>query len=207
MGRKLVAVLLAWILSGTAIVYAQNCDWINIAKESDLHPALVDGIKGCACVNNASFGPGWNPGEVIEVNFPEVRNIKAVGLYLGCSTVHGETGSGYIEAKVDGKYKIIATFDDYGYKTNRFLVKFDRIVNTNSLRIHMTAGGGSDKNLCVSEVEIYESKEYKEGFEAGKLWCRKHPKECKIKCRLVVDPDSIRCKINAYQDNYKKHSK
>ncbi len=132
----------------------------NIASQSDLHPLLVDGEKNCSCVNNASFGPGWNPGEIISANFQNKKTINSIELSLGCSIEHGETGSGYIEAKMaNGNYEKITTFDNYGYVNSKFAVDLSDSISTSSLRIHLVSGGGVDNNLCLSEIEIQEVSE------------------------------------------------
>jgi len=132
-----------------------NDDLNNIASESDLYFKLVDGEKNCACVNDASFGPGWNPGEIIEANFSTKKRLDEMALYLGCSAAHGETGSGFIEAKIDNTYQAIAFFYSYGYVTNKFRIYFAQSVYTDSIRAHLTGGGGPDNNLCISEIEIF----------------------------------------------------
>lgn len=126
----------------------------NIAPISNLPEGLKDGVKGCACVNDAYFGPGWNPGEVIEADFPTQENIYGVALYLGCSAEHGETGSGYVEALINGTYVPVAEFKNFGYATGKFFLPFSKVIRTKGLRFVMTSGGGGDKNLCISEIEI-----------------------------------------------------
>lgn len=129
---------------------------VNIASQSDLDPKFYDGAIKNACVAHSDIGLGWNPGELITLNFKEKKPINYVGLYLGESEPHEEeVGSGYIEAKIDGSYKIVATFSNYGYKTHKFIINLNRTIITDSLKMYMTSGGGSDKNLCVNEIRIY----------------------------------------------------
>ena len=138
--------------SGTTTTSTNEID--NIAKSSTLNYELVDGKKENACVNNASFGAGFNPDEEIVATFDN-SNIDKIVLYFGQSEDDNETGSGYIEAQINGSYEKVATFENYGWSTNKFFINLDNPIETDSIKIHMTEGGGEDKNLCVNEVEIY----------------------------------------------------
>ena len=126
----------------------------NIASLSDLHPKFYDGKigGGSACVNESNFGPGWNPGEVITASFDKKYKIEKIGIYLG---ELGETGTGYVEARINGRYEKIADFEDFGVYYGRNTILLNGTIITDSIRFHMTSGGGDDENLCFSEIEIW----------------------------------------------------
>ena len=133
----------------------------NIAPQSNLswnNYGLVDGNRDCACVNNGSFGPGWNPGEKIIVMFNDYVNIGSIALYLGCSPQHREVASGIIRY-VDqwGNIVHFGEFYHVGYVNNNGLLSFHPSIVTRNLEIEMTSGGGNDRNICFSELEIFTS--------------------------------------------------
>jgi hypothetical protein len=131
----------------------------NIAPSSNLrwnNAGLVDGQRNCACVNNGSFGPGWNPGEKIVVMFDSYVNINSIALYLGCSQQHSEAASGIVRY-VDqyGNLLHFGEFYNVGYINNNGHLHFNPSIYTKNLEIVMSSGGGADKNICFSELEIY----------------------------------------------------
>ena len=94
----------------------------NKAPSSSLsrnNPGLVDGQRNCACYNHGTFGPGWNPGERIEVIFDNYENIKGISLYLGCSQQHGEVASGSISyVNQNGALMYLGSFSNVGITNN-----------------------------------------------------------------------------------------
>jgi hypothetical protein len=131
----------------------------NIAPSSNLNwnnPGLVDGNRNCACYNTGTFGRGWNPGEKIMVTFDDYMNIYSIALHLGCSQQHGEVASGTVRY-VDQYGNLIhfGEFYNVGYIRNNVHLHFDPSIVTKYLEIEMSSGGGSDRNICFSELEIY----------------------------------------------------
>ncbi len=173
----IVITMILGIISLSGDIFASS----NIASLSDLHPKFYDGRigGGSACVNESYFGAGWNPGEEVTANFDKEYKIDKIKIYLG---ELGETGTGYVEAKINGRYEKIADFEDFGVDYNRETILLSEPIITDSIRFHMTSGGGSDRNLCFSEIEIWgedvRSDRYNEGFEAGKQYCINNPSAC-----------------------------
>lgn len=122
----------------------------------DNNAGLFDGKRDCACVNNGSFGPGWNPGEKVVVRFNNYVNINSIALYLGCSQQHSEVASGIVRyANQSGGLVPISDFSNVGYINNNARIYFSHDVFTQMLEIEMTSGGGADRNICFSELDIY----------------------------------------------------
>ena len=131
----------------------------NIARFSNLsqnNAGLVDGQRNCACFNHGTFGPGWNPGERIEVIFDNFQYINGISLYLGCSQQHGEVASGSISyVDQNGTLMYLGSFSNVGIINNNGYLSFNPTIFTKIFVIEMSSGGGTDRNICFSEIEIY----------------------------------------------------
>ena len=133
----------------------------NLAKQStDLVKSskLLDGNYGCNsgcdahCENGWKFGAGLNPTEKISATFASPIEIGGIGLYAGAG---GEKLSGYVQIKSGGTYTQIKTVNNVGPSPTNAKIQFTQNVATDRLEFVMTAGGGSDNNICVFEFEIY----------------------------------------------------
>ena len=104
--------------------------------------------SGCDahCENGWKFGAGLNPTEKISATFASPIEIGGIGLYAGAG---GEKLSGYVQIKSGGTYPQIKTVNNVGPSPTNAKIQFTQNVATDSLEFVMTAGGGSDNNICV----------------------------------------------------------
>jgi hypothetical protein len=127
----------------------------NLAPLSSLKtelPGLVDGVRNA---NANGCGGGGGPclnvhtNSYLVVTFDQTYQLNKIVLFVGCGD--NETMDGEILNLTDGEKKSLGTFISKGCGDT---IEFPD-TTSNRIAIVMTAGGGTDQNISVEEIEIY----------------------------------------------------
>jgi hypothetical protein len=115
-------------------------------------PGLVDGVTNA---NANGCGGGGGPclnaltNRDLVVTFDQTYQLNKIVLFIGCGD--NETMDGEILNLTGGEKKSLGTFKSKGCGD---AIEFPD-TTANRIEIVMTAGGGTDHNISVEEIEIY----------------------------------------------------
>jgi hypothetical protein len=151
--------IIGFISMSCSINFSMNsstsAQMINIAPSSSLQKEIPGYVDEFLNANGSGCGGGGGPcinslsNSRINIIFNKTYRISKIILYVGCND--GEMMDGQIINISKGANIILKTFYSVGCGDS---ISFDE-VKTDRIAILMIAGGGTDHQISVEEIEVY----------------------------------------------------